>query len=152
MLLTCTYRSPIGEIGLLKENDNLIKVSFIDTAFKYLDVINSPNEFKEVITQLNEYFYEGRNKFEIQYTFLSTTFRSRVYKEMSKIAYGTTLSFSDLATKVGKPRAFRAVGTACGKNPLPIIIPCHRVKGKSSLGGFTGGLDIKKFLLRLESN
>ena len=152
MLLTCTYRSPIGEIGLLKENDNLIKVSFIDTAFKYLDVINSPNEFKEVITQLNEYFYEGRNKFEIQYTFLSTTFRSRVYKEMSKISYGTTLSYSDLATKVGKPRAFRAVGTACGKNPLPIIIPCHRVKGKSSLGGFTGGLDIKKFLLRLESN
>ena len=152
MLLTCTYRSPIGEIGLLKENDNLIKVSFIDTAFKYLDVINSPNEFKEVITQLNEYFYEGRNKFEIQYTFLSTTFRSRVYKEMSKIAYGTTLSYSDLATKVGKPRAFRAVGTACGKNPLPIIIPCHRVKGKSSLGGFTGGLDIKKFLLRPESN
>ena len=152
MLLTCTFMSPIGEIGLLKENDNLIKVSFIDTAFKYLDVINSPNEFKEVITQLNEYFYEGRNKFEIQYTFLSTTFRSRVYKEMSKIAYGTTLSYSDLATKVGKPRAFRAVGTACGKNPLPIIIPCHRVKGKSSLGGFTGGLDIKKFLLRLESN
>ena len=152
MLLTCTFMSPIGEIGLLKENDNLIKVSFIDTAFKYLDVINSPNEFKEVITQLNEYFYEGRNKFEIQYTFLSTTFRSRVYKEMSKIAYGTTLSYSDLATKVGKPRAFRAVGTACGKNPLPIIIPCHRVKGKTSLGGFTGGLDIKKFLLRLESH
>tara|TARA_E500000081_G_scaffold24776_1_gene28695 strand:- start:17 stop:475 length:459 start_codon:yes stop_codon:yes gene_type:complete len=152
MLLTCTYRSPIGEIGLLKENDNLIKVSFTDTAFKYLDAINSPNEFKEVITQLNEYFYEGRSKFEIQYTFLSTTFRSRIYKEMLKIAYGTTLSYSDLATKVGKPRAFRAVGTACGKNPLPIIIPCHRVKGKSSLGGFTGGLDIKKFLLRLESN
>tara|TARA_A100000164_G_C21518469_1_gene590372 strand:- start:63 stop:521 length:459 start_codon:yes stop_codon:yes gene_type:complete len=152
MLLTCTYRSPIGEIGLLKENDNLIKVSFTDTAFKYLDAINSPNEFKEVITQLNEYFYEGRSKFEIQYTFLSTTFRSRIYKEMLKIAYGTTLSYSDLATKVGQPRAFRAVGTACGKNPLPIIIPCHRVKGKSSLGGFTGGLDIKKFLLRLESN
>jgi len=152
MLLTCTFMSPIGEIGLLKENDNLIKVSFIDTAFKYLDVINSPNEFKEVITQLNEYFYEGRNKFEIQYKFFSTTFRSRVYKEMIKIAYGTTLSYSDLATKVGKPRAFRAVGTACGKNPLPIIIPCHRVKGKSSLGGFTGGLDIKKFLLKLESN
>ena len=152
MLLTCTFMSPIGEIGLLKENDNLIKVSFTDTAFKYLDVINSPNEFKEVITQLNEYFYEGRNKFEIQYKFFSTTFRSRVYKEMIKIAYGTTLSYSDLATKVGKPRAFRAVGTACGKNPLPIIIPCHRVKGKSSLGGFTGGLDIKKFLLRLESN
>ena len=79
MLLTCTYRSPIGEIGLLKENDNLIKVSFTDTAFKYLDVINSPNEFKEVITQLNEYFYEGRNKFEIQYTFLSTTFRTDTF-------------------------------------------------------------------------
>ena len=152
MLLTCTYRSPIGEIGLLKENDSLIKVSFIDTAFKYLDVINSPNEFKEVITQLNEYFYEGRNKFEIQYTFLSSSFRSRVYREMLKISYGTTLSYSELAAKSGNPKAFRAVGTACGLNPLPLIIPCHRVKGKSGLGGFTGGLDIKKFLLKLESN
>ena len=152
MLLTCTFMSPIGEIGLLKENDNLIKVSFTDTAFKYLDVINSPNEFKEVITQLNEYFYEGRNKFEIQYTFLSSSFRSRVYREMLKISYGTTLSYSELAAKAGNPKAFRAVGTACGLNPLPLIIPCHRVKGKSGLGGFTGGLDIKKFLLKLESN
>ena len=70
---------------------------------------------------------------------------------MLKISYGSTISYSDLAIKVGKPKAFRAVGTACGKNPLPLIIHCHRVKGKSSLGGFTGGLDIKKFLLRLES-
>ena len=71
---------------------------------------------------------------------------------MLKISYGTTLSYSELAAKAGNPKAFRAVGTACGLNPLPLIIPCHRVKGKFSLGGFTGGLDIKKFLLRLESN
>ena len=58
----------------------------------------------------------------------------------------------ELTDKIGNPKSFRAVGTACGKNPLPIIIPCHRVKAKSGLGGFTGGLEIKRFLLNLESN
>ncbi len=152
MLSTSTYKSPFGEIGLLKEDENLLRVSFTDIAFKGLDAINNPYEFKEVVTQLNEYFYEGRKEFEIQYTFLSSSFRSRVYREMLKISYGTTLSYSELAAKSGNPKAFRAVGTACGLNPLPLIIPCHRVKGKSGLGGFTGGLDIKKFLLKLESN
>ena len=152
MLSTSTYKSPFGEIGLLKEDENLLRVSFTDITFKSLDAINNPYEFKEVVTQLNEYFYEGRKEFEIQYTFLSSSFRSRVYREMLKISYGTTLSYSELAAKAGNPKAFRAVGTACGLNPLPLIIPCHRVKGKSGLGGFTGGLDIKKFLLKLESN
>ena len=152
MLSTSTYKSPFGEIGLLKEDENLLRVSFTDIAFKSFDAINNPYEFKEVVTQLNEYFYEGRKEFEIQYTFLSSSFRSRVYREMLKISYGTTLSYSELAAKAGNPKAFRAVGTACGLNPLPLIIPCHRVKGKSGLGGFTGGLDIKKFLLKLESN
>ena len=152
MLSTSTYKSPFGEIGLLKEDENLLRVSFTDIAFKSFDAINNPYEFKEVVTQLNEYFYEGRKEFEIQYTFLSSSFRSRVYREMLKISYGTTLSYSELAAKAGNPKAFRAVGTTCGLNPLPLIIPCHRVKGKSGLGGFTGGLDIKKFLLKLESN
>jgi methylated-DNA-[protein]-cysteine S-methyltransferase len=151
VLSTCIYKSPFGEIGLLKERDNLLSISFLDIAFKHLEVVNKPKEFKEVVEQLNEYFYEGRKRFEIQYRLISSTFRSSVYEEMLKISYGSTISYSDLAIKVGKPKAFRAVGTACGKNPLPLIIPCHRVKGKSSLGGFTGGLDIKKFLLRLES-
>ena len=75
-----------------------------------------------------------------------------VYEEMLKIPYGRTISYSGLSNKIGKKKAFRAVGTACGKNPLPLVIPCHRVLGKSSLGGFTGGLDIKKFLLTLERN
>ena len=71
---------------------------------------------------------------------------------MQKIPYGKSITYSDLAGKVGSPKAFRAVGTACGKNPLPLIIPCHRVKAQSGLGGFTGGLDIKRFLLNLERN
>ena len=71
---------------------------------------------------------------------------------MSKIPYGKTISYADLAKQAGKPLAYRAVGTACGKNPLPLIIPCHRVISQQGLGGFTGGLKIKKFLLNLEKN
>ena len=71
---------------------------------------------------------------------------------MLNIPYGESITYSDLASKVNKPKAYRAVGSACGRNPLPIIIPCHRVKSKSGLGGFTGGLHIKRFLLQLESN
>jgi O-6-methylguanine DNA methyltransferase len=71
---------------------------------------------------------------------------------MKKIKYSKTLSYSAIAKKIGRHKAFRAVGTSCGKNPLPIVIPCHRVLAKNGLGGFTGGLDIKKFLLTLERN
>ena len=108
--------------------------------------------FKYVITQLDEYFFEGRKKFDIAFKISPTNFRLKVYQEMQKIPYGKSITYSDLAGKVGSPKAFRAVGTACGKNPLPLIIPCHRVKAQSGLGGFTGGLDIKRFLLNHESN
>ena len=71
---------------------------------------------------------------------------------MIQIPYGETITYKELAEKVGSPNAFRAVGTTCGKNPLPIIIPCHRITSTNGLGGFTGGLDIKKFLLNIERN
>ena len=152
MLLKHTYNSPVGNIGLLIEDDNLILISLINPMLKGLDAMKDSKSFKDIITQLDEYFFEGRKKFDVAFKISPTNFRLKVYQEMQKIPYGKSITYSDLASKVDSPKAFRAVGTACGKNPLPLIIPCHRVKAKSGLGGFTGGLNIKRFLLSLESN
>ena len=152
MLLKHTYNSPIGNIGLLIEGHNLISISLTNPMLKGLEAMKDSKSFKDIITQLDEYFFEGRKKFDVAFKISPTNFRLKVYQEMQKIPYGKSITYSDLASKVGSPKAFRAVGTACGKNPLPLIIPCHRVKAQSGLGGFTGGLDIKRFLLNLESN
>ena len=134
------------------EDDNLISISLTNPMLKGIEAKKDSKSFKYIITQLDEYFFEGRKKFDIAFKISPTNFRLKVYQEMQKIPYGKSITYSDLANKVGSPKAFRAVGTACGKNPLPLIIPCHRVKAQSGLGGFTGGLDIKRFLLNLESN
>ena len=152
MLLKHTYSSPIGNIGLLIEDLNLISISLTNPVLKGIEAKKDPESFKYIIAQLDEYFFEGRKKFDIAFKISPTNFRLKVYQEMQKIPYGNSITYSDLAVKVGSPKAFRAVGTACGKNPLPLIIPCHRVKAQSGLGGFTGGLDIKRFLLNLERN
>ena len=152
MLLKHTYNSPVGNIGLLIEDHNLISISLTNPMLKGIEAKKDSESFKYIITQLDEYFFEGRKKFDIAFKISPTNFRLKVYQEMQKIPYGKSITYSDLAGKVGSPKAFRAVGTACGKNPLPLIIPCHRVKAQSGLGGFTGGLDIKRFLLNHESN
>ena len=152
MLFKHIYNSPVGRIGLLKEDCHLILVSFTDPLLEGFKAKEDKKNFKNIISQFEEYFYEGGKVFDIQFKILPTSFRSKVYQEMQKISYGKSVTYSELADKIGNPKAFRAVGTACGKNPLPIIIPCHRVKAKSGLGGFTGGLEIKRFLLNLESN
>ena len=152
MLFTHLYNSPVGGISLLKDDSDLIGVSFSNKTFCDVKARNDKNTFKIIINQLNEYFFEGRKNFSIQYRLPFTGFRSEVFKEMIKIPYGECVTYSYLAKKVGNPKAYRAVGSSCGKNPLPLVVPCHRVVSKSGLGGFTGGLDIKRFLLELESN
>ena len=145
-------KTPVGKIGLLADEENLISLSFTDPDYKELKAKKNSDRFEDIILQLNQYFFEGRQTFDLEYKLLASDFQVAVYEEMLKIPYGKTTSYSDLSQQIGKKKAFRAVGTACGKNPLPLIIPCHRVLGKNDLGGFTGGLNIKKFLLRLERN
>ena len=145
-------KTPVGKIGLLADEENLISLSFTDPDFKELKAKKNSDRFEDIILQLNQYFFEGRQTFDLEYKLLASDFQVAVYEEMLKIPYGKTTSYSGLSQLIGKKKAFRAVGTACGKNPLPLIIPCHRVLGKNDLGGFTGGLNIKKFLLRLERN
>lgn len=102
--------------------------------------------------QLNEYFAGQREEFNLPLQAAGTLFQQRVWAELCKIPYGTTISYGDLAKRIGQPTASRAVGLANGQNPISIIVPCHRVIGSTGkLTGYGGGLERKKFLLQHES-
>jgi O-6-methylguanine DNA methyltransferase len=104
-----------------------------------------------VVTQLQEYFSGSRQAFDLRLDVHGTVFQRAVWSQVVRIPYGATATYGDIAQLVGKPRASRAVGAAVGANPLPIVVPCHRVVGAGgSLTGFGAGLALKETLLRLE--
>ena len=152
MLYKSSLKTPIGTLGLLANKENLLKLSFKGLKDITEDAKEDKSRFKSVFNQLEEYFIGDRRDFSIDYLIDTSLFAAKVYREMVKIPYGKTLSYSELAKKAGSKLAYRAVGTACGKNPLPLIIPCHRVTAVNGLGGFGGGLHTKRFLLNLETN
>jgi len=152
MLYKSAFIAPIGTLGLLANEEKLLKLSFNGLNDITDDAKEDNRRFKSIFRELDEYFAGEREQFSVDYLIDTSPFAARVYKEMVKIPYGTTLSYSELARKSGRKLAYRAVGTACGKNPLPLIIPCHRVTAVNGLGGFGGGLDTKRFLLNLETN
>lgn len=105
----------------------------------------------KTITQLNEYFNNGRTEFDIPIKLSGTDFQNKVYECICKASYGSTTSYGEVARAIGSPRAYRAVGNALNKNPILIVVPCHRVvKSSGDVGGFREGLKIKNFLLELE--
>ncbi len=119
------------------------------------DWIEGTSFFSKVLTQLDAYFDGSLRKFTLalgpDLKIQGTQFQERVWHQLLNIPYGETISYGELARRIGNPNAFRAVGMANGKNPISIIIPCHRVIGKDgSLTGFGGGIDVKKQLLALE--
>jgi methylated-DNA-[protein]-cysteine S-methyltransferase len=108
--------------------------------------------FREVRRQLGEYFAGTRREFDLPMAADATPFQARVLAALRAIPYGQTRSYRDIAAAVGNPKAVRAVGSANGHNPLPIVIPCHRVIGANgALTGFGGGIEVKRFLLQLEA-
>ena len=152
ILYKSTFKTPIGTLGLLANKESLLKLSFKGLKDITEEAEEDKSRFASIFTELEEYFAGEREVFSVNYLLDTSQFAARVYKEMVKIPYGKTLSYSELAQKSGSKLAYRAVGTACGKNPLPLIIPCHRVTAVNGLGGFGGGLDTKRFLLNLETN
>jgi O-6-methylguanine DNA methyltransferase len=107
---------------------------------------------EETVLQLQEYFRGERKQFQMTLDLRGTPFQQRVWKALREIPYGETRSYGEIAVAVGNPHAVRAVGQANGKNPIPIIVPCHRViQSDGKLGGFGGGLDLKEILLALEA-
>ena len=147
-------KTPIGDLLLAGDDEGLSLVSFPEGSMRRdpdPDWIYSEKPFEEASRQLEDYFAGKLKEFDLPLKPTGTEFQLAVLDELQKIPYGTTTSYGDIATRIGRPKAVRAVGAANGRNPLPIIIPCHRVVGSSGdLTGFGGGLPTKKALLRLE--
>ena len=150
----CYTQTPIGDLLLAGDEDALHVIGFPQGSMRRepeADWIYSDKPFVEACSQLAAYFAGDRQTFDLPLKPNGTEFQMDVLAELQKIPYGTTASYGDIAKRIGRPKAVRAVGAANGRNPLPIIIPCHRVIGSSGkLTGFGGGIPTKKALLRLE--
>ena len=152
MLWRSKFISPIGEIALQGDRTHLLEISLKGPKGLSRKGKETASRFNKEISQLKEYFYEGRKNFDLDFRLEASPFALKVYSSMQEISYGKTSSYSDLAKAAGSKKAFRAVGTICGNNLLPIVIPCHRVLAKNGLGGFSSGIKLKKFLLELETH
>jgi methylated-DNA-[protein]-cysteine S-methyltransferase len=146
--------SPIGRLLLAGDGASLIQVGFQGGPHPLRpadDWIADGTPFRLAIAQLGEYFAGKRRRFDLPLAPRGTEFQRQVWRALTEIPYGKTVSYGELARRIGKPNGPRAVGLANGANPLPIIVPCHRVIGADgSLTGFGGGLPIKRKLLALE--
>lgn len=149
----CYFKSPVGTL-LLTGNELLENLYFplgktrVEPEKEW---IHSKEKFMKALFQLEAYFNGELTRFDLELNVSGTDFQKKVWQELVKIPYGETISYSELAKRIGNPNASRAVGMANGKNPISIIVPCHRVIGKNgSLTGFGGGLEAKKNLLELE--
>jgi methylated-DNA-[protein]-cysteine S-methyltransferase len=150
-----TIESPVGPLLLAGDSDALRRVSFESSkhaAPPQADWKQDNAPFAEVIRQLQAYFRGELREFDVPLAMEGTDFQLRVWNTLREIPYGETISYLQLAERIGNPKAVRAVGLANGSNPIPIIVPCHRVIGSDgSLTGFGGGISTKKKLLELES-
>lgn len=157
-----TLDTPVGPLLLAATAQGLVRVAFEREGFDAVlsalattlspRVLEAPRRLDEAAAELEEYFTGARRRFDLPLDrALSTGFREKVQRVLPRIDYGSTRSYKEIAELVGSPRAVRAVGTACATNPLPIVVPCHRVlRTDGALGGYIGGLDAKTALLTLE--
>lgn len=143
------YQSPIGNLEIICENNKLVSLKIVDS----MPENSVESDFlKNIKIQLDEYFMGTRRVFDIKIYPKGTTFQKQIWQELQKIPYGKTKSYSEIANIVGHKNAQRAAGSACNKNPIMIIIPCHRVISKNgNIGGFAYGNSVKQKLLELEN-
>jgi methylated-DNA-[protein]-cysteine S-methyltransferase len=151
----CYLSTPIGDLLLAGDQDALSLVGFPEGSMRHdpePEWIYNERPLAKARQQLTEYFAGERKDFDLPLSLRGTEFQLLVLEELKTIPYGETTSYGDIAKRIGRPKAVRAVGAANGRNPIPIIVPCHRVIGSSGdLTGFGGGLDTKTALLRLEA-
>jgi methylated-DNA-[protein]-cysteine S-methyltransferase len=164
-ILDVAYRvvdSPVGALLLAATELGLVRVAFAveghDSVLQSLAdkvsprILHSPARLDPIARELDEYFAGGRRAFDVPLDWqLSAGFRSTVLHHLPEIGYGHTASYAAVATLAGNPKAMRAVGSACATNPLPVVVPCHRVvRSDGAMGGYLGGVDAKRTLLTLE--
>ncbi len=148
---TMPLDTPIGRLVLEGDGDVLIGVWLPhERRHGRRDADDLPPILKETAAQLEEYFAGERTDFDLHMELDGTPFQREVWAELARIPYGETISYGELARRVGRPKGPRAVGQANGRNPIPIIVPCHRVLASNGIGGYGGGLTIKRALLALE--
>jgi methylated-DNA-[protein]-cysteine S-methyltransferase len=157
-----TLDSPVGPLLLAATPLGLVRIAYQqeghDAVLQALAgrisprILAAPRRLDDVARQLDEYFAGRRTAFDVALDRrLSAGFRRTVLDHLAAISYGRTESYAQVAVATGHPRAVRAVGTACATNPLPVVVPCHRVlRSDGSLGGYLGGLEVKRALLELE--
>lgn len=150
MFYFCKYQFENISLYLVATETHLINIQFTQPQ----KALFQTTELLSMATiQLDEYFQGKRTVFSLPFKLTGTPFQLAVWKELQNIPYGKTISYKEIAQKINKPKAYRAVGMANNKNPLPIIIPCHRVIGSNGkLIGYAGGLKLKNYLLELEKS
>jgi methylated-DNA-[protein]-cysteine S-methyltransferase len=158
-----TLDTPVGTLLLAATPAGLIRVAYpaeghdqvLETLAARVSprILSAPRRLDEAAREIGEYFAGRRHRFDLPLDYsLATGFRRKVLGHLPGIGYGHTASYATVAAAVGSPRAFRAVGTACATNPLPVVLPCHRViKSDGDLGNYRGGPAAKQFLLNLEA-
>ncbi|MBC6695631.1 methylated-DNA--[protein]-cysteine S-methyltransferase [Terrisporobacter mayombei] len=144
------YETDIGTIGIREDGQYITNIYF--SKFNTEDNILETDLIISGIMQINEYIQGKRKKFDLPLNLEGTEFQKKVWNELKNIPYGETRSYKDIAVAIGNEKASRAIGMANNKNPIPILIPCHRVIGANGkLVGYRGGLDIKEKLLNIEN-
>lgn len=162
MIYTASFESSIGTIQIASTDNGVCKISlpgepkrefqrWLDRYFDPCEIVPSSSKNRQIIDELTRYFKRTLVTFNVPLHQIGTDFQMDVWKSLKRIRYGTTISYKELASRSGHPGAFQAVGRANATNPLPIVVPCHRVVGvNNDLVGYAAGLKIKEFLLRLE--
>ena len=160
-IFCASFESPIGVIYIASTEKGLCKIAlpkdskssffgWISSNFDADGIVDDRKRNLSAIRQLNEYFVGKRTKFELEIDLIGTAFQQSVWTEVTKTPYGTTVTYKQIAKKV-HTTGYRSVGASISKNPLPIVIPCHRVVGSDQkLKGYAGGIKLKEYLLRLE--
>ena len=159
----CTVPAPIGRVFVAASDSGLLRVSFRHREESFVDelrehteadVVRSPARTADIVEQLRDYFAGERRRFDVRLDLRHVSpFQRRVLLAATRVPAGEVVSYGEIARRIGEPGGSRAVGQALGHNPIPIVIPCHRVVAAGGrIGGYTGGLAIKRKLLRLEGS
>jgi methylated-DNA-[protein]-cysteine S-methyltransferase len=151
MRYSCSYSTLLGPICITQEDSAIIRISLQNEKIPE-DSTKAETELLQLaFRQLAEYLDGKRKVFDLPLMFSGTPFQQQIWKQLQQIPYGATVSYKDIAAAIGNPKATRAVGQANHRNPIAIVVPCHRViSADGSLGGYGGGLPMKRFLLDLE--
>jgi methylated-DNA-[protein]-cysteine S-methyltransferase len=150
-MVDCVIHTPLGYIKICGDDDGIASISILNSKENISQ--NIPKSLKACVLQLQEYFKGKRQQFQLQLNPIGTEFQKSVWNQLQQIPYGRTVSYSELSKQLNNVKAIRAIAAANGKNPVLIVVPCHRVIGSDgNLTGYAAGLKAKQWLLNHENN